>query len=120
MKQNKQILKSIEQLLKNTAKTSPNKPLSGKQIEALAKGREVLAKSKNKPLSTKIRKVIDFTNLTTGLLSILKLFKTEIIKTVAFLALIYYRIRTYEIFDYFKIFSYAYLIIGIFMFAALN
>ena len=125
MKQNKQLLKSIEQLIKTSNKTPINKStrLSNKQLEALRKGRESLAKSKiNKAsnLGVRLRRILDFTNLITGLFSIVKLFKSGIIRIVAFIALIYYKIKSYKIFDFIKVISYIYLIIGIIMLLIFN
>ena len=122
---NKELLKSIEQLIKVNSKNIPNKSskLSNKQLEALRKGRETLAKSKvNKASNSgnKIRNIIDITNLTTGLFSIIKLFKSGIIRIVAFIALIYYKIRSYKIFDFIKVISYLYLIIGLVMLLIFN
>lgn len=95
MKQNKQLLKSIEQLIKSNGKSpTVGKTLSSKQLEALRKGRAVLAKSKVTKGSSLFNKLIDLSNLLTGVFSIIKLFKSGIIRGLALLALFYYKIKS--------------------------
>jgi hypothetical protein len=125
MKANKNLLKSIEELLKTSKQTGAvkRKTLSSKQLEALKKGRKVLAQSKLSKGSgyvNKLRNLVDLTYLVSGLISIIKLFKSGVMRSIGLLLYIYLKLKSIKLFEYFKLLSYIYLILGFIMLVIFN